>query len=71
MRVKIAIDISVRWSVNLWAKALFDCINTVVSGALNLKETLMHTLHILTEIVLCGAALLPVPGGWRSTDTEM
>jgi hypothetical protein len=59
VRVKIVIDISVRWSVDLWAKVLFGCFNAVVSSTLNFKETLMNTL---TEIVLFGAALLPVPG---------
>lgn len=68
VRVKIVIDISVRWSVDLWAKVLFGCVKAIVSSAVNLKEILMI---ILNAMVLLGAALLPVPGGWRSTDTEM
>jgi hypothetical protein len=68
VRVKIAIDISVRWSVDLWARVLGGCIRAAVSSTVNLKEILMYNLNAM---VLLGAALLPVPGGWRSTDTEM
>jgi len=59
VQVKFAVGISVGWSVTFWASVLYSCLKAVVASALNLKETLMNTLH---ATVLVGAALLPVPG---------
>ena len=59
VRVKFAVCISVRWSVTFWASVLYSCLKTVVTSVLNLKETLMNTLHAM---VMLGAALLPGPG---------
>jgi hypothetical protein len=51
VRVKVKIDVSVRWGVVVGALAVFNC--------LKLMEALMNSF---TSVVLFGAALMPVSG---------
>jgi hypothetical protein len=51
VRVKVTIDVSVRWGVVIGASAVYHC--------LKLMEALMNSF---TSVVLFGAALMPVSG---------
>lgn len=60
VQVKLGVDISVRWSLSIGSGV-----------AQNIFEALEKLMDHLTAIVFVGAALLPVPGGIRFTNTEM
>ena len=59
VKIQIAVEVSVLWSVRIPLVALAKVVKTILSTINQLKEAVMLKLH---EMVLLGVALLSVPG---------